>query len=608
MSLAYAECPQDVRDSLAAQYFVDAIRDEDTQHATRLMDAKDLKSALAYSMKYEAAKTVSKTSRNCGGRNGLYLEGSICGISCLMLVDTGANVTLVRTDLVQKLKENFIYTAPNISLKTATGEKAEIRGKLDAAIECVCRKFQHRIYVADITDPYILGLDFLQKFNFTVDLEKNEIRTGGEEIPLFSASAEHSKLCSVLAKEKTIKPTRSECLIQGVPEVSGKFRYAVTDFPSQVSQKGVLVAATLVDLKREAIPVRVLNLDNKPKTVDKGAVIATCEPVVDIVARPQEFSESLRLPLILENLEGLNEEQRTAVKELLQEFQNLFSTNDSDVGRCNMTQHRINTGNHPPIKQYPRCLPLAKKEEAERLVKEMVDNGIIEESSGPWASPIVLVKKKDGSIRFCVDYRKLNEITIKDSYPLPRIDDTLDALKGSQWFSTLDLKSGYWQVEIQPEDKEKTAFTTGQGLWQFKPILEKKLNSEDRPSWQEIAPESPATKRYWAVWDSLHLKDGVLYRKWESDDESFCRWQLILPKSRIQELLRETLDSVSGGHFGVMKTLSKTRERFYWDRLRADVEKWCRECHACGARKGPKQELKAVYSAIMWAHLSKEWL
>ncbi|GBN22770.1 Transposon Ty3-I Gag-Pol polyprotein [Araneus ventricosus] len=129
-----------------------------------------------------------------------------------------------------------------------------------------------------------------------------------------------------------------------------------------------------------------------------------------------------------------------------------------------MTQHRMNTGNHPPIKQYPRRLPLAKKEEAERLVKEIVDNGIIEESSGPWASPIVLVKKKDGSTRFCVDYRKLNEITIKDSYPLQRIDDILDALNGSQWFSTLDLKSGYWQVEIQPEDKEKTAFTTGQGL------------------------------------------------------------------------------------------------------------------------------------------------
>ncbi|GBL72307.1 Transposon Ty3-I Gag-Pol polyprotein [Araneus ventricosus] len=126
-----------------------------------------------------------------------------------------------------------------------------------------------------------------------------------------------------------------------------------------------------------------------------------------------------------------------------------------------MTQHRINTGDHPPIKQYPRCLPLARKEEADHLVEEMVDNGIIEESSDPWASLIVLVKKKGGSTQFCVDYRKLNKITKKDSYPLPQIDDTLDALNGSQWFMALDLKSGYWQVETRPKDREKTAFTTG---------------------------------------------------------------------------------------------------------------------------------------------------
>ncbi|GBM04418.1 hypothetical protein AVEN_179864-1 [Araneus ventricosus] len=113
-----------------------------------------------------------------------------------MLVDTGANVTLLRTDLAQKLKEQLIYTAPNISLKTATGEKTEIRGKLDASIECGSRKFHHRIYVADITDPCILGLDFLQKFKFTVDLEKNEIRTGSEKISLFSGSTQHRKRTS----------------------------------------------------------------------------------------------------------------------------------------------------------------------------------------------------------------------------------------------------------------------------------------------------------------------------------------------------------------------------------------------------------------------------
>ncbi|GBL72309.1 hypothetical protein AVEN_115262-1 [Araneus ventricosus] len=182
----------------------------------------------------------------------------------------------------------------------------EIRGKLEASIECGSRKFQHRIYIADITDSYILGLDFLQKFNFTVDLENNEIRTGGEEIPLFSARVRYSKSCSVLDKKRTIIPARSECLIQGVPE---QFRYAVMDFPSLVSQKGVLVVATLIDLEREAIPIRVLNLNNKPKILDKGTVTATCEPVADIVTRPQEFSGAQHLSSTLKNLEIFNEEQ-----------------------------------------------------------------------------------------------------------------------------------------------------------------------------------------------------------------------------------------------------------------------------------------------------------
>ncbi|CAI5681075.1 unnamed protein product, partial [Oreochromis niloticus] len=105
---------------------------------------------------------------------------------------------------------------------------------------------------------------------------------------------------------------------------------------------------------------------------------------------------------------------------------------------------------------------------AEEKIREMAAAGVIELSNSPWAAPVVLVGKKDGSSRFCVDFRHLNAVTKKDSYLLPRIDEALDYVTGSSWFSSLDLRSGYWQVELAPEARPKTAFTIGQGLWQFR--------------------------------------------------------------------------------------------------------------------------------------------
>ena len=96
------------------------------------------------------------------------------------------------------------------------------------------------------------------------------------------------------------------------------------------------------------------------------------------------------------------------------------------------------------------------KEEVDSHIDDMLKCDAIESSVSPSSAGVVLVKKKDGTTRFCVDYRKLNELTVKDAYPLPRIDDSLDHLSGAQWFSTLDLCSGYWQVELEPEDKPKT--------------------------------------------------------------------------------------------------------------------------------------------------------
>ena len=109
-----------------------------------------------------------------------------------------------------------------------------------------------------------------------------------------------------------------------------------------------------------------------------------------------------------------------------------------------------------------------KRKKEEECVTEMLTGGQIEPSDSPWSSAVVLVTKKDGGTRFCVDYRQLNDATTKDAYPLPRIDDTLDMLAGKQWFSTLDLASGYWQVSLSQEARVKTAFATHSGLFQFR--------------------------------------------------------------------------------------------------------------------------------------------
>ena len=110
---------------------------------------------------------------------------------------------------------------------------------------------------------------------------------------------------------------------------------------------------------------------------------------------------------------------------------------------------------------------MAKRQLEEAEVEKMLRQGVISPSSSPWASPTVLITKKDGKTRFCVDYRELNQVTVKDAYPLPRVEDCIDNLEGAQWFCTMDVQSGFWQVELDPKDKEKTSFCTRLGLYQF---------------------------------------------------------------------------------------------------------------------------------------------
>ena len=164
----------------------------------------------------------------------------------------------------------------------------------------------------------------------------------------------------------------------------------------------------------------------------------------------------------------LSETERRAVEQMLLRNQAAFQCEGEPLGRTDIVKHHIETTDPKPIKQKARRFPIHQKDEGNKIVDEMLSADVIEPSNSPWSSPVVLVKKKDGSTRFCIDYRRLNAVSIKDSYPLPRIDDSLDALAGAKCFSTLDLASGYWQVGMTEEAKQKSAFVTQGGLYQFK--------------------------------------------------------------------------------------------------------------------------------------------
>ena len=210
--------------------------------------------------------------------------------------------------------------------------------------------------------------------------------------------------------------------------------------------------------------------------IDRDNILQGCEEKTSASQANQGVLQAKRLgvpehlqDLFSESIEELDTEaDRERFAEFLITYQGAFAVSAEDLGRTGKVRHRIDTGAHPPIRQPPRRLPLHKRATAWEEIEKMLKKGIIEPCDGPWSSPIVLVTKECGDTRFCVDFREVNNVTKKDAYPLPRIEDNLDALHGSKWFSTLDLLSGFWQVEVEPQDRDKTAFTVGgAGLFRF---------------------------------------------------------------------------------------------------------------------------------------------
>ena len=160
----------------------------------------------------------------------------------------------------------------------------------------------------------------------------------------------------------------------------------------------------------------------------------------------------------------LSYRQRAQLWQVLTRHRGCFPSDGRRYGNTHAAVHRIETAGVEPIRVAPRRCTSRAREEIRRQVAEMMCDGVTEESFSPRAAPVVL----DGKMRFCVDYRRLNDVTVKDAYPLPRVDDLLDHVGDARVFSSLDLASGYWQVRVHPDGREKTAFVTPEGLFQFR--------------------------------------------------------------------------------------------------------------------------------------------
>eukprot|EP00731_Ephydatia_muelleri_P035547 Em0135g2a len=222
---------------------------------------------------------------------------------------------------------------------------------------------------------------------------------------------------------------------------------------------GVMVANAVVSPSSNVVPVRILNPRDEMVVLKKGTQIASMElleqdPVINISTVMKNAEVSLECQNILWDLVSkvgshISESEREQLYSLLVEFADVFSFSSKDLGRTKELKHHIFTSDAQPVHLSPRRIPQARREELRGLLRDMLESDVIQRLKA-------------------LDYRKVNEITRKDAYPLPRVDDTLDTLVGSKFFTTLDLASGYWQVEVAPEDQPKTAFTTPEGLYQFK--------------------------------------------------------------------------------------------------------------------------------------------
>ena len=305
-----------------------------------------------------------------------------------------------------------------------------------------------------------------------------------------------------------------------------------------------MVAATLSSPSGSCAFVQVANLSEEGITLQPGTVVGKFQLVTGEVSQGPASVEvgSRRIHAEIRstsansategicpvNLDGAqcSPSELQKLERLVRANADMFCRDDEDLGFTEQVPHRINLRDEVPVSSTFRRIPPTQIQEVKEHIQLLIDKKIIQKSSSAYASPVVIVRKKDGSIRLCVDYRKLNAKTIPDAYPLPRIDDSLDALGGAKLFSTLDLASGYHQVAMHPDDRHKTALITPFGLFEY---LRMPMGLSTAPATFQRLMQSTMNDLVFQIL-LVYLDDLLIYSR--TFDEHLERLQMVFDRLR----------------------------------------------------------------------------
>lgn len=458
-------------------------------------DDNTLLSSLSLDQLDCAALTISAPNM----RDRWYLSAKVHSQGGDFLIDGGANSTMITKDFYETLSPRPHLVPSGVEVSVANGGIMQVHGLTTVPFSIDGRLYMMRCLVMVGLSQWgagILGVDFQHIYKCALEGWSGKFHMN-EYQHVAWAKPESALLSARLTENLYIPPRRTiPCSVTMPRTKCGglKLRYEPTEKlawmgvsagPGLVSETeprialwnpssmgirlnaGTVVGALYLDI----VSVRPLTEAYDENAGKQPEVLSEDGDRDDEILYPDVMPKVVEedpLELLVAESHLIDMDEKEAVRQLLQRNKVCFALPGDSLGRTGMCTHKIDTGDAPPIKQSYRRMPLARQQRTESDLRKLLERKVIEPSKGPWGFPLVIVGKKDGTERLCVDYRKLNLVTRKDSYPLPRMDECIEALGGNKYFIALDLESGYWQIAMDEESKAKTSFISSLGLFQFK--------------------------------------------------------------------------------------------------------------------------------------------